>query len=827
MVKELLELLESLNRDIQEDRITAGNSDFYICQFELAIEEATAANLPSLLKLLEQFIALLPSFPLEDETKANALTLLADFIHILEPCKVISPENDQQLQTISSQMATLVSTAQVIVPAAAPATTTATPVPDLAPADDFDPEYYTEYEELLPEFIAEANELLDSMESDLLQFCNADDDIRHRMFRAMHTLKGGSGMMQLHQTKELSHSMETLLQKVRDDIITPTQDMETVLLKSVDLIRIIVGRLESQENPLLPTQHLSTIIEAYANGETPQPTAPTVPDKTSVAVPQPAFDQAYYSEYEKSLPGFIAEVEDIAKSIEQDLLQFCNTDDETYQRMFRTMHTLKGCAGMMQMKPVKNLAHAMENILQQVKDGVLKPSQEIESSLLACIDVIRNTTAQLQSRGNPLIPTEQLCTQLAALLIDESSAPAHPQAKPVQVAPQAANAIPVAGKTAAPKKEVVKTSFLRVDTRKLDSVMEQIGEMLVERIRLEQCQKDIHGLMLGLQKIKGTRGREVDYKQLCGDFSNSLDAFILDFNRTVETITRSTSDLQESVMQMRLVPLEQIFCRFPRLVRDLSIKLDKKIELEVIGEDTAIDKSVCEILAEPLIHLFRNSIDHGIETPEQRIAAGKPACGKILLKAYYEGDKVTIEITDDGAGMDEEKIVSKAISQGLISADEAETMSSNHRLKLIFKPGFSTAESVSDVSGRGVGMDVVRNSVEKLSGAIDLSTAPGKGSTVKVKLPITLAILRILLFKVAKQVLSIPLYNVQETITIQRDDIYSSNNQRVINLRGSKGDGLILMVGSQIHLVFLLRIYVPFHHHLFGWIKQFHPWSVQ
>ncbi len=308
-----------------------------------------------------------------------------------------------------------------------------------------------------------------------------------------------------------------------------------------------------------------------------------------------------------------------------------------------------------------------------------------------------------------------------------------------------------ASKTDKPTEAVKKTATVRVDTEKLDALMNLVAELVINKTRLAQI------------------GSEYNLQEL---------------SETLSHVDRVTSDLQSVVTKARMVPIETVFSRFPRVVRDLAKDLGKDIELIVQGKETELDRTVIDEIGDPLIHLIRNSVDHGIEKPEIRKETGKSTTGTILLKAEHEGNSVVITIKDDGKGLNEELIVKKAIEKGLISDDEAEKMSKEEKVKLIFASGFSTAEKVTDVSGRGVGMDVVRTKIEALNGSIEVLTDAGLGTEIKIKLPLTLAIIEALMVKLEDEIFAIPLANIVETIDIGKADIKVVQSENVVLLRG-------------------------------------------
>ncbi|MEH7524380.1 chemotaxis protein CheA, partial [Bacillus sp. JJ1503] len=292
---------------------------------------------------------------------------------------------------------------------------------------------------------------------------------------------------------------------------------------------------------------------------------------------------------------------------------------------------------------------------------------------------------------------------------------------------------------------------IRVNIERLDILMNLFEELVIDRGRLEQISRDLNNQEL---------------------------------HETVEHMTRISGDLQNIILNMRMVPVETVFNRFPRMVRQLARDLDKKINLEIIGAETELDRTVIDEIGDPLVHLIRNALDHGVETPEIRKANGKNEEGTVILKAYHSGNHVFIEIEDDGAGINRDKVLAKAIKNGIVTGQAAVTMTDKQVFELILASGFSTAEKISDVSGRGVGLDVVKSTIESLGGTISIDSALGKGSIFSIQLPLTLSIISVMLTEIQKEKFAIPLSSIIETAIVKKSDILNAHNQRVIDFRG-------------------------------------------
>ena len=320
---------------------------------------------------------------------------------------------------------------------------------------------------------------------------------------------------------------------------------------------------------------------------------------------------------------------------------------------------------------------------------------------------------------------------------------------------------------------VIKKS-VRVEAEKIDSLINQVGELVVDRAYFFQLFDDMRGLQ---QHFKDDIG--LDQKEM-----KQIRAFTYRMGEAIASLSRTSNDLQEGVMKVRMLPISQLFNRYPRLVHDLTRNNNKKVNLKVEGEDTELDKMVVEKLSDPLIHVIRNAVDHGIEGADDRSSAGKAETATLFLKAYHESNQVVVEVTDDGRGIDPAKIKAKAIEKGIVSKNEANRMLPQEIVRLITAPGFSTADKITDTSGRGVGMDVVRKNIEKLNGTLDIDSVPGKGTTIRLKIPLTLAIIPAHLVRVSGNMYTIPLANIEETLRIKRSDSTIIEGTEVIYLRG-------------------------------------------
>ena len=420
----------------------------------------------------------------------------------------------------------------------------------------------------------------------------------------------------------------------------------------------------------------------------------------------------------------------------------------TLASIFRTIHTIKGTCGFLGFTKLESVAHVGENLLSRLRDGKLALSQEIATALLQMVDAIRQMLRSIEAGGKEGERDDKALIETLAKLQREQAEPVRPSSQ----SPPPETAVPDSSSPPGPiatdeyeqktgqqtARSTVSEASIRVDVVLLDKLMNLVGELVLARNQILQF----------------TNTRE--------------DASLLAPSQRLDLIT---TELQEGVMKTRMQPIGNIWSKFPRTVRDVAASCGKQISIEMEGKETELDKTIIEAIKDPLTHIVRNSSDHGIETPEKRVGAGKPPEGKLLLRAYHEGGQVNIEISDDGAGLDADKIRKKALEKGLITQDQATNLSEREAVNLIFLPGFSTAETITNVSGRGVGMDVVRTNIEKIGGTVDVSSKAGIGTTVKMKIPLTLAIIPALIVTSAGERYAIPQISLLELVRLEGENV--------------------------------------------------------
>ena len=480
---------------------------------------------------------------------------------------------------------------------------------------------------------------------------------------------------------------------------------------------------------------------------------------------------AFSEDLREILESFVVETQEIFEELDNDLLELEQNahDPELVDKIFRAVHTVKGTSGFLSLEQISVLAHHFEDVLNRLRKGQLELVPDMMDVMFEAFDMMKALLQQVVDEQLVEIDLSGVIGKLERIAEGTFSAeaPAAPsRAEAPEETPKPGGEPAEENPPAAPKKTERKasgrsernTETIRVEVRRLDSLMDLVGELVLGRNRLLQLVSDLDG--------------EHDAQELIHE--------LVDTSTQVDFIT---TELQAAVMHTRMVQIGRVFNKFPRVVRDLAKEFNKQIDLVIEGQDTEVDKSLIEEISDPLVHLIRNASDHGVETPEVRRAQGKPDRGTIRLTAAHEGNHIVIRVEDDGAGIDPEKIKAHAISRGLITRKEADEMKDQNAFDLIFAPGFSTAKSVSQVSGRGVGMDVVKTNITRLNGAIQIESKIGEGTRFTLKLPLTLAIIQSLLVHVGKETFAIPLHSVLEVVGLRDGDVQTIRGREVIRLR--------------------------------------------
>ena len=674
----------------------------------------------------------------------------------------------------------------------------------------------------LRDFIEEAHEMNEKLNDGLLELERSPDqpDLVNDLFRYFHNLKGNSGIIGYQELIGLTHEAETLLNRVRHNEMAATHELIDLLLLVTDAMDTLVRTI----NPAAGTVHpfdtqeiLAQLQQAVAGGEIALPEA--LRASKVQAQPQP---QSGTPEIEP--PAVIA----VGATDEDDATVFCATvmqqrelarvalaelgrdgsQKDYADALFRALTTIQNCASFMDMQDLKVYAERTAGLVNVGRTSDMDFSlmvdllgQELEiiydMAMAECqklfgdrpLPTLEELTADDDDKPKAESPEKSLVDTVAdavgeahtelskpepvvAVKATEPVAPAAPKAPapaPAKAVAPASTPAPAAGGAARPAAakaggdgESKSSSTIRVDHEKLDHLMNLIGELIINRNRYTMLARQL----------------EAEPTQ------ESIQEIAQNLSETTYGMARISDDLQDTIMKVRMVSVSSVFSRFPRLVRDLSRKSGKEVELILEGEETELDKSVVEVIGDPLVHLIRNSVDHGIEPEAERIARGKPVVGRVVLRAFHKGNSVAIEIEDDGKGLDPDVLREVAVRKGLMSADEARLLDDREAKELIFYPGFSSAEQITDISGRGVGMDVVRTNIKNLKGSISIVSEVGKGTRFTLSLPLTLAIIDALMITVSGETFAIPLDAVSETTKLETVRLTDVKGRKAVTLRG-------------------------------------------
>ena len=666
-----------------------------------------------------------------------------------------------------------------------------------------------EQQELLLAFIEEGNELLDESEPLLIELetksnesGEVDGEVINTIFRLYHSLKGGAGFLDLDTVGKVTHVAETLLDLFRKGKGSISSDHVDILNKTCDFLRKLLNNIETNftdagfedeaEDIIHDLKKKIEGITGEAGESAPQkPAEPAAKEadtsESSHAEEKPGEPTEVPSDMQLSITPemvkqFTAEAEDMLTATEEAFLILDKdpTNQEQLGEAFRALHSFKGNAGFFGYGDLEKLSHQAETALDKIRLGEIGGDGQLFSLLLEILDFLRDGVEQAVEGRQPTIAalpglTNLLQGNVARLESIKAKKPkGEPQAdKPEKAsesneakervkkpAPQAKETAPKANSKAtapAPARKTAQRQSIRVDIEKLEMLLDLVGELVIAEAMVAQ---------------------NPDLKEL---LNVSLDRF----EKSASHLNKITRDLQDIATSIRMIPLSATFRRMIRLVRDLAHKTGKKVDLEIIGEEIEVDKTVIEKITDPLVHMIRNSIDHGIATPESRKKLGKPETGHLLLEAKYIGGEVWISIKDDGQGLNREKILERAIERGLVEGDGLDIPDAQI-WQLIFQPGFSTAEKITAVSGRGVGMDVVKRNIENIRGKVDIVCVPGEGTEVILRIPLTLAIIDGMLIRVGRSLYIIPIIAIRETTKAKYKDITTMmDGQEIINIRGN------------------------------------------
>ena len=696
-------------------------------------------------------------------------------------------------------------------------------------------------EELLKDFFAEAEQQVETLESNILVI--ESDPSNHEavdeIFRAAHTLKGGSATVEMNELSEFTHKVEDVLDEIRSDRLQVTEDIIDILLTSIDVIKAM---LEARQNGSVYEEDVSELVaklESYVpkkdskkkHSAPPSGFGPKLEKVAPPAAPSaPAANPANPFNYP---PLSEEEFEELKNACEgkQKVWRVAVKFDEN-----NPMNSVGGIQVFAALKALGSVLKTVPDFDALYEDEFYEcvyyylasdsTADKIEDvAFLGDVTVATDAqeiTGPVAGNNGNSVPEEKSSAALEKAEPETAEKTVEPdEPKPASSEPQAQKSEEkkqpaAAAKTSAPAKSSAanqQNSVLRVDSKRVDYLLNLVSEIVITKASFNQLSANLTAALVDfhtkeilhrekmhqfmemlptyledmqhgktINEVRSEISRSLgSLADGTGDDDTNLKSLSIKLRSSTQNLGRIASELQEGVMKIRMVQINQIFSRFPRVVRDLQRDLNKKINLVIEGEDTELDKAVVEDLLDPIMHCVRNSCDHGIETPEERLAAGKPETGTVLLKASNEGNLIIIDISDDGAGIDAAKVRQKAIEKGIIHPDKV--LSENEIHQLIFEPGFSTADKISKISGRGVGLDVVKTMIDKLNGTVNVTSQKGKGTTFSIRLPLTLAIIQGLLVRVGKEIYSIPIASVIESQRILHSDIKTIDNYEVLNLR--------------------------------------------
>ncbi len=710
---------------------------------------------------------------------------------------------------------------------------------------------------LLPDYLVEAAEHLEEMESLLLDLAEEPENttVLDEIFRPIHSIKGAAQFIGLERSSHLAHRLEDLLNLLRKGERTSTPEVVELLIAARDLIVKLADELEATQNESSSVDNMVEQITAAIEGS--ETSAGSVASEDEPEPAETSANTAYEEENDQELFGiFLENLRENIELIHTQAGEFENSADKIalLERCAESLQGLHAAANYMgyeeltsiysnwleDIVAVQEAVASNEEVPYDFMQGYLSEIYSLFPQLPQYETTVASeaaqssetTSEQLETAQPPSEKTEEqnlyeklnnvldaassktddaeyelLHGVFEEMISEKESVSSENQPETVvnakqqettsksvdkkagvdkksskketskkETARQGQQAKPQNDKERVVQKSdksVVKKS-VRVDADKIDSLINQVGELVVDRAYFFQLFDDMRGLQ---QHFKDEVG--LDQKEM-----KQMRAFTYRMGEAIASLSRTSNDLQEGVMKVRMLPVSQLFNRYPRLVHDLTRNNDKKVNLKVEGEDTELDKMVVENLSDPLIHIIRNAIDHGLEESKERLSAGKSEAGTLFLKSYHESNQVVIEIFDDGRGIDPQLVKAKAIEKGVVSKNEADRMTAQELIRLITTAGFSTANEITDTSGRGVGMDVVRKNIEKLNGTLEIDSRVGKGTSIKLKIPLTLAIIPAHLVRVGGNMYTIPLANIEETLRIKKGETTIIEGTEVVYLRG-------------------------------------------
>jgi two-component system, chemotaxis family, sensor kinase CheA len=593
-----------------------------------------------------------------------------------------------------------------------------------------------EMSQYLEVFIEESKEHLQNCNERLLDLEKNPSDLSivNDIFRSAHTLKGMSATMGYEDLASLTHQMENVLDAIRNQKISVTPEILDVVFEATDDLEAMVFSIADGGDGKRDVSSVVEKLKLIEKGESPAVSQGVKEVAATIAPDTPRVLKGEYDEFECTVlqqsmeQGF--QTYEITISLREDCLLKAARVFMVFEVIEKLGEVIKSTPSVDQLEEEQfdqefTVTIVSKEPMSDIQGKVMKVSEvdRVDIHPLSIEQLRPKTEATVESIKQEVVIAEEV----------KMEEPAQDEQKKQTSVKQASN------------------KTIRVNIERLDILMNLFEELVIDRGRLEQISRDLNNSEL---------------------------------HETVERMSRISGDLQNIILNMRMVPVETVFNRFPRMVRQLARDLGKKINLEIVGAETELDRTVIDEIGDPLVHLIRNALDHGVETPEVRRAKGKSEEGTVILKAFHSGNHVFIELSDDGAGINRDRVLSKALKNGIISEQTAATLTDKQVYELIFASGFSTAEKISDVSGRGVGLDVVKNTIESLGGTVSIDSKEGEGSVFSVQLPLTLSIISVMLVEIQKEKYAIPLSSIIETAIVKKEDILNAHNQKVIDFRG-------------------------------------------
>lgn len=588
-------------------------------------------------------------------------------------------------------------------------------------------------------FCEEADEQIELLDTYLVQLEGEPEaDLVQQIFRAAHTLKGSSATIGHKKMASLTHAMETVLDAVRQGRRTPTSEVVDALLAGLDALRVLANEVVTRIDSGIETSGLEADLHAVLES-----------DDSSIAAEHGGSSGVVYQLHEVAVSAARAEMAQGSSCylVEVQIDPDCQLPSI---RGFQVLQEIDALGTTLQTWPEREI---VESGSAELTIAAVIVSRESDDQLQVAVRVVSDVASVMVQ----VLGGEQLESPISASVV------AAPKVDAVTNRPQLA----LVGNPGGPAPEVVRApkkaanQSVRIDVERLDGLMNLVGELVIDRTRLQQIREQLSAV------LKNANLTELEEN----------------FEETTAHLARVTDELQEQIMRSRMLPVRSVLTRLPRLVRDVATKCGKKVELLTAGEETELDRSVIEEISDPLVHILRNAVDHGIETPEERRAAGKPETGTVTVTAWNQETYIYLSVKDDGKGVDTRTLRSKVVEKGLMSREAAESATEEQAIQWIFMPGLSTAKTLTDVSGRGVGMDIVRTNIERLNGQITVRSIPGKGSEVIIQLPLTLATTKALMVMANNTVYAIPLVSVTEALADHEADIHSVNGMKTLRLR--------------------------------------------